>query len=379
MTLGVSVLTRTAPPASGVPTDTSRLFIAALSSVAGPTTTPTVCRSLKDVTDAFGDRAAGNAALVDCADTAFREGVREVVISKYTGSGSTVDDALASFTSEFGPGQVIAPTETPGATTYGKLTDHAENTGRFALCDVANGATLTAMETLSAAFVAVTNLDYGMLVGPWVNIPAPAGTIGGSARQVPFSAAVAGLIARADALGNPNRAAAGRDFPLQYVTSFVTDFTGDDADTALNAGFNLGITKYGVLQLYGFQTGMAQNTDNPFWQANASRARMWLIAQAKAVGENYMFKPIDGAGRLERRFQTDLTSVCLALYNADGLYGATPADAFAVTTDASINTDTQIAQGHLTAVVEARFSMHAKSIEVDLVSVPVTGRVSTGA
>ena len=372
---GVTVQTRTAPPAHGAPTDTDTLFIASKVGT-GSLTAATKIRSLADFVSAYGDRAStGAAATYDYLDTFFREGGKQAYVGRYT---STLANALALFPAGLGPGQVVAPEETAGAVTYGALLDHAAANNRFALLDVANGDTVAAMVT-DGGLIPATNTEYGMSAGQWVNIPAPAGVVGGSARQVPGSAVVAALIARADALGNPNRAAAGRDFPLQYATSFTRDVTDAERTTLLNAGINTFATIFGVLEFYGFQTKVAQSPDTPFWQANASRGRMWIAAQARSVGEWYVFRPIDGRGLLAKQLEADLDDILLRLYNANGLYGATPQEAFATTVGPAVNTVGSVALGELHAVAEVRFSPHAKSVVIDLVSVPVTGAVSQGA
>lgn len=371
-TLGVTVTTRTAPPARGAPTDTDTLFIASKVGT-GSLTAATKIRSLADFVSAYGDRASTAAApTYDYLDTFFREGGKQAYVGRYT---TTVGNALALFPPTLGPGQVVAPEETAGAATFGALLDHAAANNRFAVMDVANGDTVAAMTTLGGAIPASNN-EYGMLVGPWLNIPAPAGVIGGAARQVPGSAAAAALMARADQGDNKNRAAAGRDFPLQYVTSFVRENTDAERTTLLNAGVNQFATVFGVLELYGFQTKVVQSPDTPYWQANASRARMWIAAQAKSIGEWYVFRPIDGRGLLAKALESDLDDILLRLFNANGLYGATPAEAFATTVGAAVNTTASVALGELHAVAEVRFSPHAKSVVIELVTVPVTGAVS---
>jgi hypothetical protein len=324
----------------------------------------------------YGVRAAGNQVLYDNLDAFFREGGQRAYVARYTAGG--IAGALALFTETLGPGQVIAPQETPGATTYGLLLDHAAAFNRFAIMDVASNDTVAAMTTLGGA-IPTQSEGYGMLVGPWVTIPAPAGVIGGSARTIAASPVVAALCVRADATGNPNRAAAGRDFPLQYVTGFVRAVTTAEVETLLNAGVNLLLSKYSVFQLYGFQTGIASTPDSPYWQANVGRFRMWLTAQSKSVGEGYMFKPIDGRGLLANALKKDLQGILLDAYNVNALYGLTPEDAFNVNVGAAVNTQATVAQGELRAVAEIRPSLHAKSIVIDLVTVPITGRVSQAA
>ncbi len=167
-------------------------------------------------------------------------------------------------------------------------------------------------------------------------------------------------------------------------SSSPTGFVGaplSDADTVglRNAGMNPLRVKFNLLVLDGFQTKVVQDPNTPFWQANCSRARMWLQWKALAAGLNYEYKNIDGRGRLARALGTDLDAICLQLYNKDGLFGETPADAFATEVGVAVNTINSIAQGELHAVVEARFSLHAKLVIIELVSVPLTGIVSAPA
>lgn len=373
MPLGVEVNTRVAPVSRGVPTSTDTLFLAGTWS-AGPTTAPVLVRSMADV-DANVATRTSNTALWDYLDVFFREGGKRAYVIRYTTGVGALATALNLFGPELGPGQVVAPSETPGATTYGALLDHAAAMNRFALLDVGNGDTVTAMTTLATA-VPTSNVDYGAVFGPWVTVPPPAGVVGGTDRTVHGSAVVAALVARADALGNPNRAAAGRDFPLRYVTGFARTVTWAERDALLSAGVNLFADRYGALQLYGFQTKVAQTDTSPYWQANAARARMWLKARALAAGENYMFRPIDGRGLLANGLKTDLDVIAGELYAVNGLYGVTPDEAFQTTVGIQLNTTSTVAQGELNAQIEARFSLHTKRVLIDLVTVPVTGRVA---
>lgn len=378
MTLGVEVRSRTSPPARGAPTDTGTLFVPAKLN-SGPLDAVTEVRSTNDLVASYGDRdATGNATTFDSLDTYFREGGRRALVARYTDAG-TIDSALTLFDKKKGPGQIVAWDETPGPVTYGKLWDHSEQNNRFALGDVGNGDTVAAMDTLGDAIVALPNTSFGMGVGPWTNIPGPAGVIGAGERQVPGSATAAALIARVDALGNPNRAAAGRDFPLQYVRSFVRNISDADREALIAKGINTFAEVYGVLELYGFQTGRPQNPDDPYWQANCGRARMWLTARAQSAGEGYMFKPIDGRGRLARRLKTDLDAIHLELYNMDGLFGATPQEAFSTEVGAAVNRIDTIAQGELHGVSEAVLALHAKAVYIDLVSVALGNPVTRAA
>ena len=69
--------------------------------------------------------------------------------------------------------------------------------------------------------------------------------------------------------------------------------------------------------------------------------------------------------------------MCSQLYQAGGLYGATKSDAYNVNVSQNINTTDTVAQAQLHAVVQARLSQYAKAVLIDLVSVPVSGVVSS--
>jgi hypothetical protein len=368
----VEIQTSTQPPASGVPGSIDTLFAVGEDTGLGSGTV-TLCRSVNDYIAAGGSRA-GDPATFDGLDNFFREGGKRAQVAV----GADVDAALALFTQEMGGGQVVAWGETPGAATAGKLLDFAEQTSRYALIDVAATDDTTAEMQAAAGAVPDTNNDYGLITGPWVTIPAPSGVLGGSARQVPASSTVAALIARADSLGNPNRAPAGRDFPLQYATGVggAAVMSDQDATTLRNAGLNPLRRKLGLYVLDGFQTTRPLDPDDPFWQANCGRARMWLQWQSLIVGYGYEYKTIDGKHHLERALQSDLEAVCASLYAVDGLFGESPQDAYHVEVGVSVNNLDTIAQGELHAVVEARLSVHARTIIINLVSVPVTGQVT---
>lgn len=373
MTLGVDVRTRTASVPRGTPVDTGTWFVVGAAG-SGPTDA-TLVQSIGDFALQFGDRAVANDELYDAVDAYFAEGGKRAYVARQQG---TLADALALFDPLLGPGQVSAPGAPAGAATHAALLAHAKDNNRVAIMDVNVDTTVASASGIGLAARADGNAEYGGVFGSWVDIPAPAGVSGASARQVPASPIVAALCARADALGNPNRAAAGRDFPLQYVTGFDVDFTSAEREALLNAGVNTFADVFGVLENYGFQTAVEQSQDNPYWQLNAARARMWLKAKAKAVGEPYVFRTIDAKNRLAHALRGDIEDVCLQLYGVDGLFGETPQEAFAVNVGASVNTVDSIAQGELHAVVEARLSLHAKAVLIDLVTVPLTGQVSTG-
>jgi hypothetical protein len=372
MTLGVLVQARTARVARGITVDTGTLFIA------GPTATGPLTaeiRSIGDFVTAFGIRAAGNQVLYDYVDTFFAEGGKHCYVSSIQGA-VTVDVALARFSPDWGPGQVTCVPQVP-ATDWTKIGTAALAADRVGLLDVATGTdTVAVMTTAAGVGRALATNDRLAAFAPWVNVPPPAGVSGATARQVPGSAVVAGMCARVDNGGNPNRAAAGFDFPMQYATSLTQDVIKTDRDTLFAAGLNTLANRFGVLVNYGFDSPRVKDDYDPFTQFSAARGRMYIVGQAKMLAEPFVFRPIDALGHVQAQLKGSLEGMLLGLYEVDGLYGETPADAFQVSVGAAVNTPATTLAGELHAVCEVRFSKYAQAVIIDLVTVPLSGSVS---
>jgi len=372
MSFGVQVNTSVAVPAAGPQTRSGTMFLA------GPATpTPTSVLEISQLADfegAVSDRSvAANAPSWDALDVFFREGGNHVYFGGYT--GSTYDEGLALLDDpRLGPGQVtvVGSALTYDATLYGDMQSVCQNCNRVALRDVASGDTAAEMEAKGK--LAPANDDLGDTFGPWPTVPGPAGVFGAGPRQVPASVVIAALCNRIDQAGNPNRAAAGPYWPLQYVVDFY-DATDAERAALFTSGVNAFANVYDVLQNFGFQTNIpeADYAVNPFWQLNCSRARMYLKDRCAIRGQEYMFAPIDGQGHTAESLKADLEAECLALWSADGLFGATQEEAYSVTVVEQL---TNIAQGILTATAEVVFSMHAKSVQIDLVTVPIGGSLT---
>jgi len=135
-----------------------------------------------------------------------------------------------------------------------------------------------------------------------------------------------------------------------------------------------------VLENYAFLTPLYAGTpltSTPFWQLNCSRTRMWMQAQSAVIGESFYMKDIDGEGKLADSLASRLEAEVLKpLWDAGALYGDTPGDAYSVSVGISVNNNGTAALGQLNAVVEARFSEYADTVNITLVSVPVAGSIS---
>ena len=375
MSFGVIVSERTAPAAQGAPTDTGQCLVTGPVGTV-PTTQPVLCRSVADFQAAYGARTGAVTAMWDWFDVAFREGLVEAYVAGYAAAGDYAT-GFGLLDSRLGPGQVAVVGEPASATLYAAIQAHVDANNRIGLLDVGDGDTLTEITVHGDNAMALAKMENVGVFGSWVTCEGPPGVVASTGRNVPASAVIAGMCARVDQRGNPNRAAGGRDFPCQYVSGFELDPDDTDRATCFQHGVNMFKDSYGVLENYGFQTPVAQSPNTPFWQLNCSRIRMYMKAQALAIGENYYMRTIDGQGRLAAQLGADLEVMCSQLYQAGGLYGATKSDAYNVNVSQNINTTDTVAQAQLHAVVQARLSQYAKAVLIDLVSVPVSGVVSS--
>jgi hypothetical protein len=166
------------------------------------------------------------------------------------------------------------------------------------------------------------------------------------------------------------------DWPLQYVTDLVQTISKADREALFEAGVNTLSNRYGTLQNYGFDTPRAKDDGDPYVQFNASRTRMYIEAQARKLGEPFVFRPLDALGHTAQQLKGSLEGMLLGLYEVDALYGVTAREAFAVTVGAAVNTAGTTASGELHAVCEVRFTKYAQAVIIDLVTVPLAGAVS---
>lgn len=286
---------------------------------------------------------------------------------------ATWTTALTTFTSDMGPGQVSAPGRTTDPAHQALIT-HATNNNRVALCDSVDTPTATTIVT--AATNAASGLDgsRGCLLAPWVIVP---GISTGSAvpaanRTVPPSALVAAAISRSDALGNPNRAAAGAAGQSAFAIGVTQTYVDSDRAT-LNVN-GVDVVRYfanrGVCQLYGFRTLSA----DPNWiQLNWSRLRMFIQDQAVTIGGQIAeFAQLDAKGQVLGRFNGALAGMLQQLWQVGALYGPTAADAFAVNTGPDVNTTATISAGQLNATIAIKRSVDAEFVNIQIFNVPLS-------
>lgn len=269
--------------------------------------------------------------------------------------------ALDLLVDGFGPGQVLIPgVDTPAA--HNALIAHAETSGRTVLLDGAATAGADDLQLIAASVAATAGAERAGLIAPWVTMPGPAGTT----REVPGSVVAAGLAARGDArVGHANHAPAGDEHGLvRRGIAPTATFTNAELDDLHDAGVSVIRQRYGVPVLYGWRS---LSDDERFRQLNAGRFSMQLGTGIHAAAEQFLFRQIDGQGRLFAELEGALRGYLLPLWNADALFGATADDAFDVEV-AAVNTDATIAAGELHAAVEVKLTPHTERIVIDVVT-----------
>jgi hypothetical protein len=284
-------------------------------------------------------------------------------------TSTQVQAATDLFLKAYGPGQILCPGQGTITGVYDVQQAHAAANNRFALWDNTDTAT-TATIIADLARLTATDQTYGAFCGVWAQIPGVNNSV--VTRNVPASAVYAGLLARIDAAGNPNRAAVGSKFAPQYVVSLNTEFSDATVQTLYDAGVNTLQTYYGVKVSRGFRTPVATSVDPVNNQANCARLRMALIALLGPVGFQYYGEPLDGDGALEAAYAKDLEGELQTLAGAKAIYSKDSSDPYDVNVSAAVNTPVTIGQGQMIAVITYTPTTAAISVQIQLVAVPVS-------
>lgn len=282
--------------------------------------------------------------------------------------------AVNRITKGVGPGQVAYPGSTT-ATMQDGLINHAKTNHRFALLDGADTSSNTTLATAADAVRASATIpsdgpSYAAIFAPWIVVP---GVTTGTSRTIPPSAIAAGLIARNDgATGNPNQPAAGANGETRYAIDLSQAEWTDAVREALNAkGVNVFRTIQGRIRLYGYRT-LTETSDTPNLALGSARMRMAVSSRADNLGEEFLFKQIDGRGRTIAEFEGALAGMLQEYWQMGALYGESPDEAFSVDTGPSVNTPTTLGNNELRAVIAMRTSPFGELVRLEVVAVPVT-------
>jgi hypothetical protein len=426
---GVDVISRALPPPRSAPTDTGVAFVIGATPTGGATTPGAVelVHSMTEYVATFGDRDATSQATYDAADTYFREGGSKLYVASTNLAGTTfsapsvpsgsdleamtrseldqvaveygldpneygtkadlldavnarlaavpraadagIGSALTAMSKDYGPGQVFLadPTLAAVVDNQSAVLAHCSVTNRVGLLSCADGDA----SVLGAAGLALqldANGRYGALFAPSAVVP---GMVAGTTRTVPYSAVVAGIIARNDPVYGPNEPAAGVNGQAVYAIDLNGRYSDADYATLNTSGVNMARLIYGGVRTYGFRSCVDPIATPAWLDFGNARLNMGIVADAEAIGENYVFAQLDGRGRTLASFNGELAGMLLDFYNEDALYGDTPEDAFYVDTGSSVNTPDTIANGELHAVIGVRMSPFAEWVVIEIVKVAV--------
>lgn len=279
--------------------------------------------------------------------------------------------AINAFDADLGPGQVSTPGRS-GEQAFIDLIEHGNGTNRIPYLDV-EVTDDTAPELKAKALLArsVAGDKLFAMFGPWSEIPGVTPT---TTRNVPASAAEAAKASRNDAeTGNPNIPAAGERGVSEYAVGLVAEITDPSERDELNdAGLNLIRVRGTTIKTYGFRTGLNKIDHPNDWQLANARLSMSIHADGQVVGEEHLFRQIDGKGLEIGRFHGDLEVILDRYWKLGALFGDTPAEAYSVNTGVDVNTVESLANGELKADLGAKRSPFAEQVGIDVAAVHPT-------
>lgn len=278
---------------------------------------------------------------------------------------ANLEAALELFTDDYGTGKVVLPGHT--STSAQEIAQaHAEAHGRTTRLDGIDGPKAEA-KAQAATLRAQPTARFGGLFWPWAVVK---GIAPGTTRTVPYSAIDTGMAARNAALGlTPNDATAG---DLGVAPDFVVGLSqpalSDDEREELNdAGVNVAREMLGSVRTYGYRTLVNPLVDDTWLDLANADTDAFIKAKCRAIGERFVFKTIDGRGRLAAQFAAAITGEVLGpLYDAGALFGETPEEAYEVRVGPDVNTPETIGEGKLRAIVLVRMSEMAEMVEIEI-------------
>jgi hypothetical protein len=337
-------------------------------------------RSLTDYETAFGPRGSQPSPIAswDAADAFFREGGASLTVSSLatgTVDVTKVQAALAKLTPDMGPGQVFMAEQDVTATLaaiQGALLDHAAASNRIALLHLKDDPVAANLVTAANA-IPKANGRYGAVFAPRAVLP---GIASGTQRTVGYDAIVAGILARNDAVMNPNIPAAGVNGQSVYATGLTNTYSEADYSALNIAGVDMSRLIYSGVRTYGWRTLIDPAGDQSWLDLGNARLNMAITAQANAIGENYVFSQLDGRRLTISQFGGELRAMLTPYYEQGALYGETAEDAFYVDVGTSVNTEATIANGELHAVIEVRMSPFAEYVVIEIVKVATTQAIA---
>jgi phage tail sheath protein FI len=289
---------------------------------------PTLVTSWEQFKNSFGDVQAGNRILAHAVYGFFNNGGTRCWVARVTDgeSATSVQGVLDQFAAIDEIALVAAPGITDKAIQTAVIT-HCVNTGdRFAILDG-----LQAPATLTAAAIqnGVGDSDYAAMYFPWITVfdPVENGPV-----AVPPSGHVAGIYARVDASRGVHKAPANE--VVRGALGVDVRVSKADQGELNQAGINAIRDINGNITVWGART--LGGDGNGAWKYVHVRRLFLFLRESIDEGTQWVvFEPNTQA--LWSRITRNVTAFLTNVWRSGALFGGTPAEAFYVRCDASLN------------------------------------------
>jgi phage tail sheath protein FI len=275
-----------------------------------------------------------------------------------------VETAIATFTSNLGPGAICAPGFTSLAVREALL-DHAAENNRIAIMAFGKDDSVNEVLADITDYSDNPNAQFGAFFYPWVKIPN-----GNLTSVVPPEGYVCGKRAKVQNLYGSWSPYAGERTQADFVTGVYSSLSKSEADL-LDAGFiNPVRVINGTVRVYGARSASEDTANYRF--IIAREVLNQITYEAEQALEALLFLPIDGRKSTFSRVQATLTAIMDRIRIGGGLYEAFSADGkqidpgYTVQVNDANNPLTQLATGVIKAKVGARVSSIGDKIEVEI-------------
>jgi len=268
----------------------------------------------------------------------------------------------------YAPDAPYASTATLTAQIHGDaVTYAASRPDAFAVIDTPSGMTVSAAQAQIAAtkaiFSASTTGNIAAAYFPWVNIPDATKSIGATRLQAP-GAGVVGTYLATDASRGPAKTPAGLNTKVALAVSTELAFSNADLDS-LNTGVNpinaIRPIPGANIVIMGGRT-LDNTPDNRY--INIRRSLIYIEKQIANLTQFAVFENNDS--RLWLQIRTSINSFLLSYWQAGGLRGSNPSQAFYVNCDDTTTDFTDIQAGIVNVVVGVALEYPAEFVVIKL-------------
>lgn len=273
-----------------------------------------------------------------------------------------------------GDGAVAAPGY--GTSLHEGLLEHARTHRRIALLTGGRGASLNDLEQLGLDLAAEAGAEYAGLFGGWIQVSDGAGGV----RTISPEGYVAAARARAHETVGPWSAAAGEGSVSNIIVG--TDLEVSRADHVVLDAARVNPIRMvaGRLRLYGWRS-LSADEEN-FATLTVGDTLNRLVTECEARLEPFVFKTIDGGGKLLSQMAGILIGVLEPIRTAGGIFertdpvsGEVVDPGYSVDVSPNINSVDSLARNVINAQVVVRLSPNASTIILNIVKAGLSAAV----